>query len=61
MKHLDSVLFPAEMLCGGAADEGCKIYNLGQKICRFFNVLIKQFSFNTNETKLDYYHQNLNM
>ena len=23
MKHLDSVLFLAEMLCGGAADEGC--------------------------------------
>ena len=61
MKHLGSVLFLAEMLCGGAAGEGCKIYILWQKICRFFNVLIKQFSFNTNETKLDYYHQNLNV
>ena len=35
-------------------------YNLRQNICRFFHVLA-QFLFTASETKLDYYHQKVNV
>ena len=34
--------------------------NLGQNICRIFHFLA-QFLFTTSETKLDYYHQKVNV
>ena len=34
--------------------------NLRQNICRHFNILAK-FLFTTSETKLDYYHQKVNV
>ena len=36
----------------------CRIYNLGQKFCRTFQVLA-QFPFTTTEAELHYYYQNV--
>ena len=36
------------------------IYNLGQNICRLFQVLAL-FGFTTSETELDYFHQKVNI